>query len=931
MSHIAPRPPQRPAHRRTPSNPQAPDRRVELVDKLESCIEDVLEATKAYKSPQQQSAHRNANQMFQQRVLASRGQMGNMSDQDWLGTMMQCLNESMRTQQSSFVRNTTLDVALKTFVSSIFDVLGPAYFQEPFDKYMAISRPKSSDNATAGFQATGKSRIISPSREISSNQNLMHRSNPQYLPPPATHAASLPSTHQQLAQRPAKSIASGAVTLLQNEIHGMPIIQRPLPAARQPGRPPKRQSPVEAPNPPARKRAYTCEALRQAAGPMGPPPTPAQSRPSLGNPHKQRLCIDFWDVQQERDARKRQAILSYGGKWYVFQCHQHEDVLFFKTAEGARHHMMTRHAFPNQHIDFLDIIQELGVEVMNCDVARAEKSNLEAVDMWNRVGSNSRPQNGADIRPETSIRIPVPAQTHGPTTSRPGSISGYSPALCSVPVTPPPARIDSPSTVLCSDVESSSDTTADQKNVNIKIETTEKELDSFTTRPSVGESASSQICPTQPSQPAGRATGSLDGSSKGLTPTANAGSNLLATDGGFEVSESTERPQSVRANEKSLDASGGSETSTTPATEKSDIAEHVPDLTPDSPDSSELSEPPTLVADDELEEGEVDESCIRVASCSTIQSDRTPRSSQPNKKQKRRISAAGSAPSTPSEQRKRLPATPKSSQKKRKQRQAFRSPAQETGPSAHDQFKTRACKKCPERFYFRAQLATHMNSEHPELEKIPRLHVPSTLCIIRSRCHDLVNRNHVIATEAASNRLLVQRVADRHEGRLRADLGRRLLHQPRDAGAVCHGRLRRPVLGNHLCDLEPRVGRRHGARIEHLAKGVDVDALRAGQVHRLGQPGRHGDEEQVDCEFRAEAHANLAARVCKVLVEDCPVCRLVDEHGEDYIGLTQDGSGCVCNGGARGPEGRAFGRCTIPDGQWEFLREIEGHGRAHEA
>ncbi len=237
MSHIAPRPLQRPAHRRTPSNPQTPDKRVELVGKLERYIGEVLEAMKAYKSPQQLSAHHNANQMFQQRVLASRGQMGNMSEQDWLGTMMQCLNESMRTQQSSFVRNTTLDVALRTFASGIFEALGPAYFQEPFDKYMAAARPNIANTASAGYQATVKSGIPSPPREMGSSQNLMQRSNPHHLPPPATHAVSFPSAHQQPVQRPAHGIASGAVTLKQHEVHGMPIIQRPLQTARQPGRP----------------------------------------------------------------------------------------------------------------------------------------------------------------------------------------------------------------------------------------------------------------------------------------------------------------------------------------------------------------------------------------------------------------------------------------------------------------------------------------------------------------------------------------------------------------------------------------------------------------------------------------------------------------------------------------------------------------------
>lgn len=456
---------------------------------------------------------------------------------------------------------------------------------------------------------------------------------------------------------------------------------------------------------------------------MGPP-TPTLSQPSRNSTPKPRLCIDFWDVQQERDARKRQAILGYGGKWYVFQCHQHEDVIFFKTAEGARHHMMTRHALPNQHIDFLDIVQELGVEVMNCDAARAEKNNLEAVNVWHQVGSNSGPQQGAGTRPEVQVHVPVSVRTHIPTTT-----SGYSPTMHSEQRSVPTTRFVSPSAILLSDDEASEDTTADQVALTIKQETPEKELN-LLSRKNPDEPASTPNRPSHSSQATGWTVEGLQGSQ--TVPASSANTGKTSSEGVNRFSEEFEGPQSTGSVEKAFAASGNLETSTTAATEAPASAEQIPDLTPDSPESSELSESPSLtevesvesrsarnddpkVADGELEEGEVDESCIRVASCSPVLSGKTLASPDSSKKQKRRISAAGSVPSKPLEQRKRLPATPESSQKKRKERQSFRSPAQETGPSAHDQFKTKACRKCPERFYFRAQLATHMNSEHPEV------------------------------------------------------------------------------------------------------------------------------------------------------------------------------------------------------------------------
>lgn len=393
---------------------------------------------------------------------------------------------------------------------------------------------------------------------------------------------------------------------------------------------------------------------------------------------------------------------------------------------------MTRHALPNQQIDFLDIIQELGVEVMNCDAARAEKNNLEAISMWNRVGSNSDSQQGAGIRPEGPVHVPVSVRTHIPTTTRSKSTFEHYPTMHSETGPLPTTRLDSPSTILLSNDEASEDTTADQMAVIIKKETIEKELDFPSTRMKLDESVSTLIRPSESSQSAGWTAEGLQGSQLVPTLAANTGRNSFANEGINGFSENPERPQSAALVEKASATSRDLDISTTPATETSTTAVRIPDLTPDSPESSELSEPPSLaeleslepptasnndpkVVDDELEEGEVDESCIRVASYSPVLSGKTIGSPELSKKQKRRISAAGSAPSTLPEQRKRLPATPKSSQRKKKERQSFRSPAQETGPSAHDQFKTKACKKCSERFYFRAQLATHMNSEHPEV------------------------------------------------------------------------------------------------------------------------------------------------------------------------------------------------------------------------
>ncbi|OAA60031.1 Zinc finger, C2H2 [Cordyceps fumosorosea ARSEF 2679] len=748
MSHIAPRPPQPPpaAHLRARSDPPAaPEKRLELVGKLEGCIHDVLEATKAFKAPQPQSAHQNANQMFQQRVMASQARSGDMSNQDWVGTMMQCLNESMKTQQSSFVRNTTLDVALKAFASGVFETLGLTYFREPFDKYVAASRQKMAVNTAVPHHGPANFGIPSPPREIGPGPGLMQQPGPQGLLRAPAQPPTFPSAHHQLAQSPLHVARPTVMTLPQEQLHGMPIFQSTIPSPLTPapvpaavsalapppksrlGRPPKRPSPSAVSSPTARKRAYTSEALRQAAGPMGPPPPPppppaAQARSSA--PPRPRLCIDVWNVQQERDPRRRQAILGYGGKWYVFQCHQHEEVLFFKTADGARHHMLTRHALPHQHVDFLDIVRELGVEVMHCDAARAEKNNLDAVNLWNFAASSSASpvesplaQQATVLRRDVVVPVQEPVRAP-PVSTLPRSASRASPAVQPEPALLPQTQRDSPSIVLLSDDEEE-----DQPAVTIKREREEKESISFPAK--VEQETRITPVPAEASELAGRAIEALKASRAPSVPPLHERDELPTQP--LRTSQSPEKLQTVEPPAKDSTIPAASETVTERAVVTRDAPESIPDLEPDSPQSSELSEAPSLqdldsfapgpaqadapeVADDELEEGEITESTIEVVPWAPVREDTTASPDSGKKKKKRRISGAISSSGT---QRKKLPWTPKSSQKKAG-RQSFWSPSQE-GPSAHDQFKTRACKKCSERFYFRAQLATHMKTEHPEV------------------------------------------------------------------------------------------------------------------------------------------------------------------------------------------------------------------------
>ncbi|ATY61638.1 hypothetical protein A9K55_008746 [Cordyceps militaris] len=716
MSHLAPRPPQRPAHHRTRSHSQPLDKRAELVAQLEGCIGQVLEATKAYKSPQQQTAHQNANQMFQQRVMASQGHAGNMSEQDWFGTMMQCLNESTRTLQSSFVRNTTLDVALKAFASGVFDALGPGYFQESIEKFLASSKANASNHTTIPHHAAPASGILSPRERLVRDKvscNTLYTIYPRLLTP---HRSLLHTTNLFRDLQTTSHLVLWLAHISRCKTSRQ-FGNLPPPCAGLAAQYPKRPAQNEVPNLPAQKRAYASEALRQAAGPMRPPPTPTHAQPSHGNTLKPRLCIDFWDVQQERDPRRRQAILGYGGKWYVFQCHQHHQVVFFQTAEGARHHMMTRHALPSQHIDFLDIVRELGVEVMNCDAARAEKNNLDAVNIWNRSDPTTAGHQDTSISPHGMLNNQTPLLTAISATPKPDSQFPISVRIeyGSLPRT----QLISPSTVSLSDDEGEN-MTVSRESVVIKKEPIENELDPSPVATHRAQSTDAPSCSPQSSEPVGGTTEGLETSPTASLPT-------RPNKCGQIPAQAAQEERTVEPPAKESTAGDVSKVVTERPAETRDMPEQTPDLTPDSPSSSELSEPPSLeeldsfdtratkadapkVVDGDLEEGEIDESCIRVAPCSPVTLSKTIASSTPKKK--RRISAAGSASAS---RRTKLPSTPKSAQKKRRERQSFWSPSQMSGPSAHDQFKTKPCKKCPERFYFRAQLATHMMSEHPDV------------------------------------------------------------------------------------------------------------------------------------------------------------------------------------------------------------------------
>lgn len=388
--------------------------------------------------------------------------------------------------------------------------------------------------------------------------------------------------------------------------------------------------------------------------------------------------------------------------------------------------MITRHAMPNQHIDFLDIVQELGVEVMNCDIARADKNNLDAVHLWNQSTSSPAAQEcAAEVQGNAKISVRAPISITTETVPAADCLLSASPASASLPT----AQIESPSIVLLSD-EVGEEASPQKADVMIKTEKMDVDFSLLATKVQPHSLITTASCSTQSCEPARLPTERLETSRESSSSVSKLESREpLALQVARNV-QSPERDEPVVSPEKSAkDISVVASTAKAPGTPEN--VEHIPELTPNSPESSDLSEPSSLadfdaietqspgsdpkIIDGKLEEGEIDESCIQVIPYSSTMSAKIFTSSEFDKK-KQRISAAGSAPSS-GLPRKKLPSTPKSAQtkKKKRERQSFWSPSQETGPSAHDQFKTRACKQCAERFYFRAQLATHMQTEHAEI------------------------------------------------------------------------------------------------------------------------------------------------------------------------------------------------------------------------
>ncbi|KAM3501957.1 hypothetical protein MY11210_009220 [Beauveria gryllotalpidicola] len=382
---------------------------------------------------------------------------------------------------------------------------------------------------------------------------------------------------------------------------------------------------------------------------------------------------------------------------------------------------------PNQHMDFLDIVQELGVEVMNCDVARAEKNNLEAVHLWNQYTSSPGAQEGAaqmQVNARISGRAPISITTQAVRAA--DCSSSASPASASLPT----AQLESPITVLLPEHEVGDEATAGTADVRIKREKVDVDFSCLATKVQPHSLTTTPSRSTQSSEPASLPTESLETSRKSPISASKVVSQGPLAQQVARIVQSPERDEPVVSPEESAKDGSSVVTGTEKATGTPENVEHIPELTPNSPESSDLSEPSSLadfdsfetqpigsgpkVIDGELDEGEIDESCIQVAPCSPAVSEKMIACPESGYKKRRRISAAGSAPSS-GLPRKKLPSTPKSAQKKKRERRSFWSPSQETGPSAHDQFKTRACKKCAERFYFRAQLAMHMQNEHPEV------------------------------------------------------------------------------------------------------------------------------------------------------------------------------------------------------------------------
>lgn len=451
---------------------------------------------------------------------------------------------------------------------------------------------------------------------------------------------------------------------------------------------------------------------------MGPPPQAAAVVDLPPRP----TCVNFADVCKEKDPLHRQAILGYERKWFVFRCYKHQDPIWLRTAEGAKHHLVTHHTQPHQHIDLFDMIRELGVEVVDCDAARAEMNNNEAVIVWSQRSNAPQPKVAI---PHQAAMQPARVSVHPPVAAprlHPPKPSNH--LANSMPIVKSPEKVNSPSAILISDNELLDEIATTESIITIKQDVNNDVMVDLEAVPAPRENISDD-------------TSCLSINLSQAISGAAERDKTLGTESVAQVAVATENTRpSKHLTERSISQRreaepAGTVASKPTATKVADILADIPEppeMIPDSPGSSALSEPPSLqeleVFDlavvkqdsdanekEELEDGEIEESCIRVSPLPP------PKSDQRSSPGKRRISASGSEPETPMKKRKRLPSTPNvpSSSQKKKDRQTFWSPTQETGPSAHDQFKTRACKRCTERFYFRAQLATHMKEEHPEI------------------------------------------------------------------------------------------------------------------------------------------------------------------------------------------------------------------------
>lgn len=362
------------------------------------------------------------------------------------------------------------------------------------------------------------------------------------------------------------------------------------------------------------------------------------------------------------------------------------------------------------------MIRELGVEVLNCDAYRANLNNIEAAALWKQM----------DMAPSTQL----PPHPVGPAPT-PAVAADTSVCQNTTPTALMPAEVvvkmDSSSAIEISDDEATVEVAVTEERVIIKDEAIDSPR-AVAELPSNKSDQTQQLMegPCLPIAETAEAT-QVDQEAAPVLP-----------EQGDESSQPAEAEKKATCLELEVLSTNTSAPTTKPVSEQLDAtlpdASDPPEMVVDSPESSDLSEPPsfeeleafekeslmqqtTKSEEDELEEGEIDESCIVVSPVSYNRPNEPPLllNYGEDGKTKDIKSAAGSASPSPIKRRRRLPSTPKSSEKRKHKKSSFWSPPKQDGPSAHDQFKTKACKKCSERFYFRAQLATHMESEHPEV------------------------------------------------------------------------------------------------------------------------------------------------------------------------------------------------------------------------